>query len=57
MDRGPDEPGLRAGAGLEATCTHLVPDLPMCQVFLYLESFKCSLLYHTLGREHAQTIG
>lgn len=38
----------RAGAGLEATRTHLVPDLPMRQVFLHLESLECSLLHHTL---------
>lgn len=47
-DRGPDEPGLCAGAGLVVMCTHLVPDLPMCQVFLHLESLECSLLHHTL---------
>lgn len=27
---------------------HLVPDLPMHEVFLYLESLECSLLHHTL---------
>lgn len=28
--------------------THLVPDLPMHQVFLHLESLKCSLLHGAL---------
>ena len=38
----------RAGLGGAAACAHLLPDLPMYQVLLHLESLKGRLLHGAL---------